>query len=864
MERLNASEPSPLTSCESEPIHLVSAIQPFGFLLSVTADWIVVRASENIQSYLGVRHEQIVGQRLSAHMPSELLHDIRGRLQITAGPGIVERLFGRRCGPNETLFDVAVHRAGNEIVLEFETTHEGSGASLGSLRSMLARVEAHQSPQALYREVARQVRALTGYDRVMVYRFDDDGAGEVVAESAQSGLSPYLGLHYPASDIPAQARALYERNFIRIICDVDAVPVRVSPVLSPEGVALDLSMSILRSVSPIHIEYLRNMGVQSSMSISILQAGRLWGLIACHHGAPRHVGFEKRSAAELFGQMFSYLLEVRQRADEAAYETRARAMHDRIAAAFADPEGTLRDVPEFLASSSDYIASDGIGVYHAGEVSLNGLTPTRAEFLQLVSFLNKTAAGGVFSTHRLSEVFPPAADYVVRAAGILSIPILRTPRDYLIFFRREIAETITWAGEPAKVEAVGPHGVRLTPRKSFEAWQELVRNQSARWAKGELRAAEALRVTLVELLLRMADYAQADRTGAAQRKEVLIAELNHRVRNILGLVRGLITQTAASAGDLRVFVDGLDDRIRSLARAHDLLTATNFEAASLHDLLRTEVDTYIQAKGRLILLGPDVILVPKAFSTMALVVHELVTNARKYGALGIPNGQVTIASAVDEIGSVSVSWRETGGPRVTPPTRRGFGTTILEQAVPFEVNGTSSAKYLPTGFVLDLVLPAAVAEAAYAPATDAVPRHSREADIDQTALANLLNASLVVEDNLFIALDVEDMLRALGATTIEVVRSVAEALAAIAERPFSFALLDVNLGDETSLPIARALQIAKIPFAFGTGYGEALAMADIVMDVPVLSKPYHRAALTEILIQLLPEQGTAAGGDHGA
>jgi light-regulated signal transduction histidine kinase (bacteriophytochrome) len=302
-----------LTACDREPIHLLGAIQPFGFLLSVNADWVVVRASENTHSHVGLEPGQIVGQPAERCVHAEVLHGIRGRLQLAPAPGVVERLFGQRLTPGGRLFDIALHQSGLETIMEFEPSEKQEASALATLRTVFNRLERHVNQRDLCRDAARQVRALTGFNRVMIYRFDEDGSGEVVAESAKSGLPSFLGLRYPAADIPAQARTLYERNILRIIVDVDAVPAAIAPALSPEGMPLDLSMSVLRSVSPIHLEYLRNMGVRSSMSISILRGGRLWGLIACHHPMPNHVGFQRRSVAELFGQMFSYLLEVRSR-----------------------------------------------------------------------------------------------------------------------------------------------------------------------------------------------------------------------------------------------------------------------------------------------------------------------------------------------------------------------------------------------------------------------------------------------------------------------------------------------------------------------------------------------------------------------
>jgi light-regulated signal transduction histidine kinase (bacteriophytochrome) len=183
---------------------------------------------------------------------------------------------------------------------------------------------------ALAQEAARQLKILNGFDRVMVYRFHPDGSGEVIAEVAASGLEPFLGLHYPASDIPKQARILYQRNWPRIISDIDAKPALLTSTAAHSAALLDLSMSVLRSVSPIHVEYLRNMGVAASMSVSILRDGKLWGLFACHHYSPRHVSFERRTAAELFGQMFSWILEGREREGDVAYESQAHQIQEKL------------------------------------------------------------------------------------------------------------------------------------------------------------------------------------------------------------------------------------------------------------------------------------------------------------------------------------------------------------------------------------------------------------------------------------------------------------------------------------------------------------------------------------------------------
>jgi CheY-like chemotaxis protein len=245
------------------------------------------------------------------------------------------------------------------------------------------------------------------------------------------------------------------------------------------------------------------------------------------------------------------------------------------------------------------------------------------------------------------------------------------------------------------------------------------------------------------------------------------------------------------------------------------------------------------------------------------VVHELVTNARKYGALSTVPGIVTVETSLDEVHNVLVSWRESGGPAVTQPTRRGFGSTLIEQLIPFEMNGTSNPRFLRGGFVLDVLLPAAMAEAMPSSAISGPAHEAALTAVEEKALVQLLRTCLVVEDNLFIALDAEDMLRSIGGGKVVLASSIAEAQAAIVGEKFSFALLDVNLGSDNSLPIARALIAKGVPFALGTGYGEALALPDTMTSTTIVSKPYHRIALMKALVGMMRrERESPVGTRH--
>jgi light-regulated signal transduction histidine kinase (bacteriophytochrome) len=823
-----------LTSCDREPIHILGAVQPFGFLIAVSSDWIVVRASENAARWLGHADSDLLGLPLSDLMDIETIHLIRGHLQSLRGPDAIDRIFGTALQPGGAPFDIALHLSGGSIVIEAEPSvfeHLNAG---NLVRSMVGRLQQTVGFDPFCREAVRQMRALTGFDRVMVYRFDPDGSGVVIAESARSSLEPYLGLHYPASDIPKQARALYERNWLRIIADVDAAPVAVLPQRDPEGRPLDLSMSTLRTVSPIHIEYLRNMGVAASLSVSILRGGKLWGLFACHHAEPRHISLERRTGAELFGQMFSLILESREREAETAYEASSRALHDRLMGALASGGTSLENITGFLDDITGIVTCDGIGVWVNGEITLRGATPTAEEFTGLVRFLNRTATSRAFATHEIGAVHPPAADYTERAAGLLAVPISRAPRDFLVFFRRELARTVTWAGNPEKPATLGPNGLRLTPRKSFEAWTEVVRGQSTPWGAVDLRIAEALRITLLEVILRLTDSAEKERKTAQERQELLIAELNHRVRNILNLIRGIVAQSRSGTDSVEDFAGVIGERIQALARAHDQITTTNWGPGSLRDLIALEAEAYLgETADRVRLLGVDVLLEPQAFSTLALVIHELMTNSAKYGALSQAAGQVDVVWERDGSDCLVIHWSESGGPPVKPPTRRGFGTTLIERSIPYELKGEAEIA-VPSRYVRP------------APIVPVAAPRERERALERDAAA-LSGAVLVVEDNMIIALEAEEILASLGAKAVDMAGSVHDALRQIEAAKPSFALLDVNLGSETSLPVAMRLSALGVPFVFATGYGESFRIPPELGAVAMIKKPYTADTLRRAL-----------------
>ena len=837
-----------LTNCDREPIHIPGRVQSFGALVSVSSDWIVNHVSANVADYLGLAPDELLGLPLMEVISESAIQTLRSRLQFLGHTDAVERTFGLRLRSGDAPVDAAIHSSGGSIVIEFERVmSEEEPPYLSHVRPMIDRIGKEGDLDQLCAVAARQFRGLTGFDRVMVYRFGADGSGTVIAESMKRGMEPFLGLRYPASDIPQQARELYRRNLLRIIADVADDGQIIEPMLNPMGQPLDLSMSTLRAVSPIHREYLRNMGVGASMSVSILKRGKLWGLIACHHNAPIKLPYGIRTAAELFGQLFGLLVDQREGDLERRQTVRARILHDQLMGQLAEGATIAENFETVVEGIANVIPHDGAVGWIGGQFVSVGHTPTREAFLGLSRFLNRTAASQIFHTDSIQRVFPAAADFADSAAGMLVLPVSRSPRDYIVLFRREVHQSVKWAGDPSKPVTAGPNGIRLTPRKSFEAWQEIVRGTSLPWQEGEVQAAESLRMTLLEVVLRMTDAALRDRERAQERQEILIAELNHRVRNILNLIRSLINQSRDGAQSVSDFTQVIGGRIHALARAHDQVTQEKWNPASAHDLILTEADAYLGDKAdRLTVAGPDILLKPNAFTTISLVIHELLTNAAKYGALSDSRGRIDVAFDPDEDGSVVLSWRESGGPVIsTPPTRRGFGSTIIERSIPFDLKGTAEVRHAPTGLRAEFRIPAVhIAE---------IRRFAREREPEMLPSAGTVGLSgdvMVVEDNMIIALDAEDFMRELGADRVHVATNVPEALRIAEGTPLTFALLDVNLSDETSEPIAEHLRDVGVPFLFATGYGESSPLAEAFPGVTVIVKPYDRVRLEDAVQRL--------------
>ncbi|SLN72103.1 Bacteriophytochrome [Roseivivax jejudonensis] len=835
-----------LDGCASEPIHMLGRVQSYGALIAVSSDWMVQHASENLAELLGEpAARDPIGRPLADMLPDEALRQIRHRLRGLEVGAKSTRIFG--LAVHDSRFDVSVHQSGRHLVIEFEPqAGRRDSDALSETYPLLQKVREAETLSRVAHEGARAVQALSGFDSVMVYQFQKDHSGKVIAETKVGNSPSYLGLRFPASDIPAQARELYQRNLLRLIADVDDPGAEIVPARSPEGQPLDLSLAVTRAVSPVHIEYLRNMGVAASMSVSIIKDGELWGLFACHHRSQHYVPFDKRTAVELFAHLFSYELTRLQERARSENEAQIRDMQGQLLRRLAvggDLAGSLSAVSDQLEA---LLPHDGMVLVSDGKVTATGATPQGEELTALTRFLNTAASSSVYVTEALSRDHPPAAEYASRCSGIFVVPISRTPRDYLILCRREEAHAVEWAGAPEKTVRTEADGTtRLHPRKSFEAWQEIVQGQSAPWTEDERRAGEMLRALLLEVFLRISDGANAERKRAQERQELLIAELNHRVRNILNLMRGLISQTRREDVGLDRFASSLDGRIQSLARAHDQLTRKDWAPASLDELVQLELAAYVENVQRATVTGDDVLLSPEAYTAMALVLHEMVTNSVKYGALSTADGRVSVGLTRDTAGALEVSWRESDGPVVRPPERQGFGSTIIERSIPFELNGEAEIDYRMTGVVARFRIPPRfISEPENVVALQRVDKSTRPWE------PALSGPALVVEDAMIIAMDAADILRDFGATDVRIAASVAEGKRELARETFQVALLDVNLAGEQSVQVAEELAKIGTPIVLTTGYGEKEDLRAAYPPCRIVQKPFSNETIGQALVEL--------------
>lgn len=643
-----------LSNCENEPLHHIQAIQgQVGLLACKLSTLEITYASENSINIIGRPARELLGRNLEELLGPEEISIIRMGLNQLSGFEPLNPIRAYFQVNNERVAKyIVAHISGSHLVLEVEPISEFFSTSSFQYRLGLSvsKVQELKDYTELFDMVATETRSLTGYDRVMVYRFDEEYNGEVVAEARSEHVKSFLGLRYPASDIPRQARDLYLKNQVRLIYDVNMLPARLLSAPSSDEL-LDLSYAGSRAVSPIHIEYLQNMGVRASLSIAIIVSGKLWGLIACHHYSPRYIDYKLRSFVRFIGTIFSGHLAL-----STAHEYRQRVLNSNLVRSYLYEQMSKDwDVHQGLTHGNydllDLITgATGAVIHMDNTTTLYGKTPSAEQVEAILEWLRERPEAVIYYTDNLVDDYPLALDFVDKAAGLLSISLTLPQQDFVLWFKPETLETIHWGGNPAKAILQSPGGhQRLSPRKSFEKWAQQVHQHSTPWTSADIDAALALRNNIKDVILeryRNMQRVNEELRTAYQELESFSYTVSHDLRGPLRGIEGFAQILLEDYGEQ------LDDYGREVVKT--IVASTMRMNDFINDILaysrlgqtqirKTKVDLYAIARSEIealqFILGDrevDFRLdedLPPAYgdpTLLRMLLNNLLTNAVKY------------------------------------------------------------------------------------------------------------------------------------------------------------------------------------------------------------------------------------------
>jgi len=536
-----------LTNCDYEPIHIPGKIQAHGFLITLNDDFNISGCSENIKEFIAITATECLGKHIS------ILDDLLGKANSPSFIVQLIQLYTTRKGfepANPYLIEIGgLHynlilcKQTTGYLLEFE--NELSDLDLDirdNIGHSLSEILSDTDLSQLLDNAANEIKKIIGYDRVMVYRFHEDDHGEVIVDVKNEGLESLLNIHYPASDIPKQARHLYIKNLTRIIADVNAKTSDIIALGSTMTMAFDLTHSTLRAVSPIHIQYLKNMGVASSFSISIIHKGQLWGLIACHNYSPRFINYKQRAASRLISQVLSSALSYKQMeldqvriADlQAAVETLSKQLlrNDTVDHALFEHDVKILHVTE----------STGAVLFFDNQIYKCGQTPDDDFLKDLRIWLNEYIHLDVFSTDHLPQQNPLAIPYKDCASGILVCRLSKEMGEYLIWFKPERISTVTWAGNPEKPVTIDDQGIAsISPRTSFAKWTQTIALTSEPWKKTDIKCAMLLMDEVAFAISRKANEVRVLNERIKKAYEELDAfsyTISHDLKNPISSIKG--------------------------------------------------------------------------------------------------------------------------------------------------------------------------------------------------------------------------------------------------------------------------------------------------------------------------------------
>jgi light-regulated signal transduction histidine kinase (bacteriophytochrome) len=644
-----------LDNCANEPIRIPGSVQPHGFLLVLDrVSLAVVQTSTSVETHLGLKAEALLGRTLAELMQRDAAPLAVELEQLTAHTTTPHHLSTslRHDDGNLRDFDMVVHAIDTLLMAEFEpaTVRTLAAATMyPSLISFVTQLQQARTTDAVCELAVAEVKRVTGFGRVTAYSFDEEGHGRVNAERVDRGYDAFLGLQFPAADIPAQARELYVLNRIRVIPDARYVPSRLVPPEWPAGGPTDLSNVALRSVSPVHLEYMRNMGTMASMSISIVVEGRLWGMISCHNTDPLTVPVQTRVACDLLGKMVSLQVEAREAHADTERRLELRQLLVRMLSSMADHDSVARGLYHMPDTFLNFAQATGAAIVSGDECLTFGETPDRMTIKALCAYIAAQPERDVFHTDRLSLVEPDFDPVIEQASGVLAVSISELHPNFIMWFRPQQLRTIEWAGAPTKKDVHEENGtLRLHPRKSFQSWQEEVRGQSRPWDRAVVDAAAELRAAVLGIVLRkaeeLADMAnELDRTN--KELEAFSYSVSHDLRAPLRHIAGYAelldeyeggklsekgVRFLSNIGDSARFAGNLVDSLLTFSQmGRNALRPSSVDLTPVIDQIVREFQPDIQHRE----IAWDIRPLPRTYGDAAylhLALRNLISNAIKY------------------------------------------------------------------------------------------------------------------------------------------------------------------------------------------------------------------------------------------
>lgn len=497
--------------CGSIPLHQINLIQPHGLLLVLDKSLHIRQVSENSIDLLGLAPDSMLDQPLSAFVPGKELADLQLKITREQESELdqVDIPFSLTfsTGESSSAFTATVHPEAEQILIEMEPARREDDVSFlaffQQIKYITSRIKQADSTEAIAQIVADEFKLFTGFDRVLVYRFDPQWNGTVIGQAKTEDMSDLLGLRFPASDVPRQARDLYFKNPYRLIPARDYEPVRLRPILNPITRRFtDLTSCNLRSVAGVHLEYMGNMGISASMSVPLIMGGKLWGLISCHHKAPKYPSYQERTAMELLSTIAAVRLGAYEKEQHATMQAHMRGQHATMLEQLFNQdffaEALLFGQPNLL----ELLSLGGAAVLYEGNVQTVGNTPPVPKLKELASWLRRNSSDKTYVTNSLPQAYPNSKEYKDQASGLLALPINPDQGEYILCFRGEVLQTVNWSGNPDQAIRMEPDGKSYHPRNSFALYQQTVQLTSLPWGQEELEAAEALRSAVLSKIIR--------------------------------------------------------------------------------------------------------------------------------------------------------------------------------------------------------------------------------------------------------------------------------------------------------------------------------------------------------------------------